>query len=322
MIHRDVKPSNILVAEDDFAYLIDFGIARAAGVTGLTSTGATIGTWAYMAPERFQSGIADAHADIYALACVLYQALTGKLPFPGQTLEQIALAHIVTPPPQPSALKDEVPAAMDEVIATGMAKESDQRYATAKDLAVAAHAALARPTGRPGPPPPSPTGAEELPLHGGPEVPTDFTADARTQAGPTVSASHAPTQAPVSARTPPRSATTDINSTSDAVGERKMVTLGDLNEVHRRAVSVACGPRCSGWHSAIVLRRGHRTSGPSLAAASPYSYPDHRLAWKPGAREVPAGASLRTAELVWEPDTRRPVPDPEIDSDERETRPY
>ncbi|WP_156746743.1 serine/threonine-protein kinase, partial [Mycobacterium sp. E2733] len=67
LIHRDVKPSNILVAEDDFAYLIDFGIARAAGETGLTSTGAAIGTWAYMSPERLNTGQADARADIYAL---------------------------------------------------------------------------------------------------------------------------------------------------------------------------------------------------------------------------------------------------------------
>ena len=77
LIHRDVKPSNILVTEDDFAYLIDFGIARVAGATKLTSTGATIGTLAYMAPERFTSDRADARADIYALTCVLYECLTG-----------------------------------------------------------------------------------------------------------------------------------------------------------------------------------------------------------------------------------------------------
>src|SRR5271156_5142303 len=76
LVHRDVKPSNILVAEDDFAYLIDFGIARAAGETALTNTGATIGTWAYMAPERFRKGVADARADVYALACVLHESLT------------------------------------------------------------------------------------------------------------------------------------------------------------------------------------------------------------------------------------------------------
>ncbi len=122
LVHRDVKPSNILVSKGDFSYLIDFGIARAAGETGLTSTGAAVGTWAYMAPERFRAGEAHARADVYALACVLYQCLTGQVPFPGDTLEQIALAHIVEPPPQPSALRHGIPTAMDHVIVTGMAK--------------------------------------------------------------------------------------------------------------------------------------------------------------------------------------------------------
>jgi serine/threonine protein kinase len=150
LVHRDIKPSNILLDDNDFAYLIDFGIARAAGDTGLTSTGATIGTWSYMAPERFQSGAADARADIYALACVLYQSLTGQVPFPGQALEQIAVAHMTQPPPQPSALQAGVPAAMDQVIATGMAKNPDQRYANTVELARAARDATTVPFARPG----------------------------------------------------------------------------------------------------------------------------------------------------------------------------
>jgi serine/threonine-protein kinase len=141
LVHRDVKPSNILITGDDFAYLIDFGIARAAGETSLTSSSITVGTWAYMAPERFR-GVADPRADVYALTCVLYQSLTGKLPFPGDSLEQLATAHMFEPPPQPSMVQDGVPPAMDQVIATGMAKDPDQRYQTAKDLARAARAAL------------------------------------------------------------------------------------------------------------------------------------------------------------------------------------
>jgi serine/threonine protein kinase len=141
LVHRDVKPSNILITGDDFAYLIDFGIARAAGETSLTSSSITVGTWAYMAPERFK-GIADARADVYALACVLYQSLTSKLPFPGESFEQLATAHMFEPPPQPSMVQDGVPPAMDHVIATGLAKDPDQRYQTAKDLTQAARAAL------------------------------------------------------------------------------------------------------------------------------------------------------------------------------------
>jgi serine/threonine protein kinase len=88
LMHRDVKPSNILVGKDDFAYLIDFGIARAAGQTGLTSASSVVGTWAYMAPERVTTGQTDARSDVYALACVLYECLTGSQPFPGESLEQ------------------------------------------------------------------------------------------------------------------------------------------------------------------------------------------------------------------------------------------
>ncbi|WP_231964577.1 serine/threonine-protein kinase [Mycobacterium sp. E2699] len=142
LVHRDIKPSNILVTDDDFAYLIDFGIARAAGETGITSTGATIGTWSYMAPERFSSGEIEPSSDIYALACVLYQSLTGRLPFPGTTLEQIAMAHMTAPPPKPSAQRPGISTAMDDVIAAGLAKGPRDRYPTPKDLAHAARAAL------------------------------------------------------------------------------------------------------------------------------------------------------------------------------------
>lgn len=142
LVHRDVKPSNILVAEDDFAYLIDFGIARAAAESSMTITGATMGTPAYMSPERLNAGRADARADIYALACVLHEALTGQRPFPGESLEQQLVGHLTSPPPRPSTLQTGVPEAMDAVVATGMAKDPDHRYATAKDLAQAARAAL------------------------------------------------------------------------------------------------------------------------------------------------------------------------------------
>jgi serine/threonine protein kinase len=143
LVHRDVKPSNILVTDDDFAYLIDFGIARAAGGTKLTSTGATIGTLAYMAPERFTSDQCDARVDTYALTCVLYECLTGSQPYPGDSLERQISSHLTQPPPRPSAVQPGISPQMDQVIATGMAKKPDQRYASTKDLAIAARAALA-----------------------------------------------------------------------------------------------------------------------------------------------------------------------------------
>jgi serine/threonine-protein kinase len=175
LVHRDVKPSNILVGDNDFAYLIDFGIARAAGETGLTSTGATIGTWSYMAPERFSSGEIEPSSDIYALACVLYQSLTGQLPFPGTTLEQVAMAHMTTPPPRPSEQRHGIPKAMDDVIITGLAKSPKQRYRTARDLARGARAALTAATRQSSAPasartstdPPKPAAS---PAHDSPEI--------------------------------------------------------------------------------------------------------------------------------------------------------
>ena len=163
LVHRDVKPSNILVTEDDFAYLIDFGIARAAEATKLTSTGATIGTLAYMAPERFTTDRDDARADIYALTCVLHECLTGVQPFPGDSLERQVSSHLTQPPPRPSTMQPGISPQMDHVIATGMAKSPDQRYQTTKDLALAARAALTAPVSTSPPPPPPPAFAPPAP---------------------------------------------------------------------------------------------------------------------------------------------------------------
>ncbi len=142
LVHRDVKPSNILLDEDDFAYLIDFGIARAIEDTRLTQTGRMIGSFHYMAPERLGSGEVDARADIYALACVLYECLTGGPPFPADSTSGLIAAHLNAPPPHPSAERPDVPARFDEVVATGMAKDPDCRYATTVELAGAAHDAI------------------------------------------------------------------------------------------------------------------------------------------------------------------------------------
>ena len=94
LIHRDIKPSNILITEREFVYLIDFGLARTAGDAGLTTAGSTLGTMAYMAPERFEGKQVDSTADIYALACVLYECLTGVRPYPADSLEQQIAGHM------------------------------------------------------------------------------------------------------------------------------------------------------------------------------------------------------------------------------------
>jgi serine/threonine protein kinase, bacterial len=142
LVHRDIKPSNALVTGHDFVYLIDFGIAHDKSATKITTTNTIVGTWAYMAPERFTTGAADARVDIYALACVLHECLTGVQPYPGDSLEQQFTGHFSLDPPRPSNLNPAVPAGFDEVIAHGMAKDPDQRYQSAHDLASAAHHAL------------------------------------------------------------------------------------------------------------------------------------------------------------------------------------
>ncbi|MEV6136742.1 protein kinase [Nocardia sp. NPDC051990] len=142
LVHRDVKPANILVTEADFAYLVDFGIAHTEGDSAMTQAGMAIGSYTYMAPERFGSGPVTGRADIYSLTCVLHECLTGVTPFPAGGMSVLIRAHLTEPPPRPSAQRPGIPAALDEVIARGMAKEAADRFPTASDLARAARAAL------------------------------------------------------------------------------------------------------------------------------------------------------------------------------------
>ncbi|MFX0573290.1 serine/threonine-protein kinase [Nocardia nepalensis] len=141
LVHRDVKPGNILEDTSGFVYLIDFGIARAADGSVLTATGMVVGTLGYMAPERF-TGTADARSDVYSLACVLYETLTGKVPYGDGDPAQQMHAHLKSEPPRASRAAGGVPPALDVVIARGMAKEPAQRYASAGEFAAAAGAAL------------------------------------------------------------------------------------------------------------------------------------------------------------------------------------
>lgn len=144
LVHRDVKPSNILVSGNDFAYLIDFGIAHASSDRTLTKAGQTIGTAAYMAPEAIGAAVkTHSRVDVYALTCVLYECLTGAPPFVSDMgMQGLIAQHLHTPPPKPSANTPEVPVAFDAVIAKGMAKNPDDRYASVQELATAARGAL------------------------------------------------------------------------------------------------------------------------------------------------------------------------------------
>ncbi len=169
LVHRDVKPSNALITADEFVYLIDFGLVHDSASKKLTPTGSNVGTWCYMAPERFGDGTGDARADVYALACVLYEFLTGELPFPGNTQEQQCAGHLTRDVPKPTTVNPAVPAGFDDVIARGMAKDPDQRYQTAGELATAARQALVEDapqasSGSESKDPPDPVGVGEQPL--------------------------------------------------------------------------------------------------------------------------------------------------------------
>ncbi|MGW4535867.1 serine/threonine-protein kinase [Nocardia sp. NPDC004340] len=141
LVHRDVKPQNIIVAPDDVAYLIDFGTALQDGQTAITQTGMLVGTPAYMAPERFD-GTVSVRSDIYSLACVLYECLTGERPFRVKNPAQLMRAHLERVPEPPSKRSPDVPAALDRVVAQGLAKNPAERHATAGEFADAARAAL------------------------------------------------------------------------------------------------------------------------------------------------------------------------------------
>lgn len=144
LVHRDIKPENVLLTPDDFAYLVDFGIAHGGGEASVTSTGLVVGSSAYMAPERFSGDRGGPASDVYSLACLLYESLTGRAPFEAADVRQVWSAHMFAPPPRPSIMRRGVSRAFDDVVARGMAKQPHERYATAGELARAASAAADR----------------------------------------------------------------------------------------------------------------------------------------------------------------------------------
>ncbi len=147
LVHRDVKPANILV-DGEHALLTDFGLIKSlhAGDTQVTKPGTVIGTFDYAAPEQLDGRPVDARTDVYALGCVLFQALTGRVPFPRDSVGATLFAHFRDPPPSVTALVPEAPKAFDDVIATAMAKDPAARYPTAGDLARAALGAVDHPS--------------------------------------------------------------------------------------------------------------------------------------------------------------------------------
>jgi serine/threonine-protein kinase len=142
LIHRDIKPQNILIGRGDHAYLADFGLIKAPDEARLTGTGQFIGTIDYVAPEQIQADPATSASDIYALAGVLYECLTGEVPFPKPSEAATLHAHVMQPPPKVSERRPDLPLALDGVIAAGMAKDPLSRPAMAAELIQSASRAL------------------------------------------------------------------------------------------------------------------------------------------------------------------------------------
>ena len=148
MVHRDIKPGNIMFTEDGDPVLADFGIARMLSLTGLTASGAMVGTPAYMAPEIGQGQSGSASSDIYSLGVVFYEMVTGRLPFKAEIPMSLVMKHINDPVPSPKEYVSEIPDELEAIILKALAKQPEERYATAGKMARALRRTLEQQAGR------------------------------------------------------------------------------------------------------------------------------------------------------------------------------
>lgn len=142
MIHRDIKPANIMLTDDGRAVLTDFGIAKMLSGPSYTATGAMIGTPAYMSPEQGLGQPGDERGDVYSLGVLFFQMATGRLPFDADTPLAVVLKHVNEPVPTPALLNPRLPAAIQSAILKSMAKDPDERFQTAHELAQAIREAV------------------------------------------------------------------------------------------------------------------------------------------------------------------------------------
>jgi serine/threonine-protein kinase len=264
LVHRDVKPGNILLEENtDHAYLTDFGVAKQTTARGLTSTGHFLGTVEYAAPEQIEGGPVDARTDVYALGCVLYECLTNSPPFSHGTEHAVLHAHLVDPPPSVSRVRPELPHAFDGVIASAMAKDPDDRFASCGELAHAARTAAsgsarridARPRG----------GAETVA-----STPTPTPTPTPEPAAAPLSGSEAVVAAPA---VTPRPAPTSADPSAAETGQARMPWLTPAKQLLLTLLLVALAATASGVIVYFLTRGDHATTPAASAAKGPVIHP-------------------------------------------------
>src|SRR4051794_1853231 len=133
IVHRDIKPHNIVVRKDGRLKVTDFGIAR-SGASQMTEAGSIVGTAQYLSPEQARGAPVDARSDLYSLGIVLYEMLTGKVPYTGDAPVEIAMKHLTAIPDPPSKLRPDIPHDLDAVVMRALAKDPAQRYGSAEEM--------------------------------------------------------------------------------------------------------------------------------------------------------------------------------------------